>query len=156
MSGFTAAGISKTLVTTTQQAPLGFILTVPDGDKGAQEWIYVKAEDAFSIGEIAARKAATLTYENVKSAPTDCPSANVVGVAQHAIAAGSYGFILRKGIGKVIADTGGLTANSAMVVGNAVAGTADNVGAVTTHAFGVCLETKTATNAADCHVNCMG
>ena len=31
--GFTAAGITTDTVTTDQQMPLGFELTVPDGDK---------------------------------------------------------------------------------------------------------------------------
>ena len=47
--GFTAAGISPSTVTTTQQAPLGFELTVPDGDNGLQEWVYVFNDEASTL-----------------------------------------------------------------------------------------------------------
>tara|TARA_R110000787_G_scaffold50000_3_gene119517 strand:+ start:1887 stop:2357 length:471 start_codon:yes stop_codon:yes gene_type:complete len=155
--GFTATGISTTTVTTTQQAPLGFILTVPDGDNGAQEWVYIYNDDAASLveGTICTRDVLTATYDAIV-APVNAPTIGVMGVAQQTIAAGSYGFILRKGIGEVLADTGGVTAENALVVGNAVPGRADNVGAVTTHAFGYATETKAATLLATCFINCPG
>jgi hypothetical protein len=61
--GFTAAGISPTTVTTTQQCPLGFELTVPDGDKGFQTWVYVKAGFVLArgFGTVLAGAAAGLT-----------------------------------------------------------------------------------------------
>ena len=97
--GFTAAGISTSTVTTDAQAPLGFELTVPDGDKGAQVWVYVfndEASTAFAAGDVIVRDASTQTYDGILN--TDVTAAvRVLGIAQHAIAAGSYGFILRKG-----------------------------------------------------------
>ena len=50
--GFTAAGISPSTVTTTQQAPLGFELSVPNGDKGMLTYIYVH-NDSGSLIETA-------------------------------------------------------------------------------------------------------
>ena len=52
MSGFTAAGISPSTVTTTQQAPLGVELSVPNGDKGLLPYIYVH-NDSGSLIETA-------------------------------------------------------------------------------------------------------
>ena len=155
----TAAGISSTTVTTTQQAPLGFELVVPDGDNGEQVWVYVfndEAATAFSQGTVVARDAGTVTYDAI-IAPLNAPTIRVIGVAQHTIAAGSYGFVLKKGIGEVTADTGGITTDLPLVVGNAVAGTADTTGvAATTFAFGFSTETVAATATATCWINCPG
>jgi hypothetical protein len=156
--GFTGAGIATDTVSTTQLAPLGFELTVPDGDNGFQVWIYVFNDDAASLveGTICARDAATTTYDAI-IAPVDAPTIRVMGVAQHTIVAGSYGFILRKGLGEVLADTGGIAANLPMVVGGAVVGRADTTGvAATTYAFGFATETVAATALATCFINCPG
>ena len=117
--GFTAAGISTSTVTTDQQAPLGFVMTAPSAvsNGGLCEWVYVKAEDALSAGEVCMKKDATATYENVKTAAANTLAIRLVGVAQHAIAAASYGFVLRKGVGEVGAsDTGNDQANDPLVV----------------------------------------
>ena len=107
--GFTGAGIAPTTVTTTQQAPLGFVLTVPDGDNGFQEWVYVKTSAELTKG-FAAERANTTPFIVGQGAATTT-RASCVGVAQHTIASGSYGFILRKGVGSVLAD-GSVTAGS--------------------------------------------
>lgn len=111
--GFTGAGISPTTVTTTQQAPLGFVLTVPDGDNGTQEWVYI-----FNDGTTALRGADSTTpkfdvaeldtdyalFHCIRGTTSAAVKLRVAGVAQHEIAAGSYGFVLRKGKGKVTTD----------------------------------------------------
>ena len=125
MSGFTASGISTSTVTTTQQAPLGFELTVPNGDKGFQTWVYVKAGTALSAGRICMFKDTTgnsyevmLTTESgvsIKETRARC-----VGVAQHTIASASYGFVLARGFGTILAGTGAaLTTNTGIVPGGA-------------------------------------
>ena len=119
MSGFTAAGIATDTVTTTQQAPLGFVLTVPDGDNGFQEWVYVyndEASDDFAVGQIIYRDASANTdrpYFGGLIAPvtTHRPAVLVLGVAQHEIKNDEYGFILRKGVGKILSGDDGLTAD---------------------------------------------
>ena len=112
----TAAGISATTVTTDQQAPLGFELIVPNGDSGESVYIYIKAEDAIEVGELCMKKDGTATYENVKVAAANTPVVRLVGIAQTAIAAASYGFVLRKGTGSVQAsDAGADQANEALV-----------------------------------------
>ena len=94
MSGFTAAGINTTTVTTTQQAPLGFELTVPDGDKGLQTWIYVQNKDSaeLAVGTVCGRVGSSLTYQ-VLRCPTSETTSRVIGCVQTAIPAESYGFI---------------------------------------------------------------
>jgi len=154
----TAAGISTTTVTLDQQAPLGFELVVPTANQGEQVWVYVFNDDAanFVLGTIVARDAATATYDAI-IAPVNAPTIRVMGVAQHLIAAGSYGFVQKKGIAEVLADTGGIAINLPLVVGNGVAGTADTTGvAATTFAFGFSTEAVAATNAATCWINCPG
>ena len=66
--GFTAAGISTDHVSTTQAAPLGLELTVPDGDKGNQVWIYIKnAESSASLiaGTVVGRLGSSATYQGI-------------------------------------------------------------------------------------------
>lgn len=151
----TAAGLSSTTVTTDQQAPLGFELTVPTADAGDQVWVYVQAAAALAVGDIVSRAAgaASLTLAAAAIAPVDTPTILVAGVAQHVIATSSYGFIMKRGVGEVLADTGGVTANNGLKVGNAVAGRADNI-AAGDHAFAVTSETAAATNLATCWISC--
>lgn len=161
-SGMTI-GVLVTDVHTEAKLPLGFIYVEPAqsvgtrAGQGEREWVYVfndEAATAFAEGDIIARDASTVTYDGIL-APTSAPAARVLGVAQHAIAAGSYGFILRRGIGEVLADTGGITANTAIAVGNAVAGRADDA-AATTDAIGFATEAAAATALATCFINCRG
>ena len=152
MSG-TAFGGSVTRVTTTQELPLGFQVTVPNGDAGDQVWIYVSASESLVVGSVCSLAAAATTY-NVRKIPVDTHACTVVGVAQHVIAGSSYGFILRRGKGVVLADSGGVTVNLGMIAGDAV-GTADAAAAVTDASFGVAQATAASATAA-CWLNCPG
>ena len=139
--GFTAAGIEKTLVTTTQQAPLGFELTVPTANAGNEVWIYVQCiTAALAAGNIAYRPSGSATYTvtptTVGTTVIEHP-ATIAGVAQHAIAINSYGFVLKRGVGSVQAGDGavitvnnGLTAAGTVVVGTAAIAIA-NASAIT-------------------------
>ena len=161
MSGFTAAGINKDLVTTDQQAPLGFELTVPTANAGNQTWVYIKAEDALVAGKIVMLENAASAFE-AKLTPTglsvNVTAARVIGVAQHVIASGSYGFVLAKGFGLVKAGNGaGLTVDTAVTMGGTVTtGTALDFAAGTTAPaciIGHCTVAATATNDATCYIN---
>jgi len=118
--GFTAAGIATDLVTATQQAPLGFELTVPNGDYGNQVWVYIKNVDdgptALAEGNpvmtLDASDTTRAEFFQVQICPTGRHSSKkVVGVAQHAIAVNSYGFVLKSGKGSVL---GGATTDSGL------------------------------------------
>ena len=170
--GFTAAGISVTTVTNestaaaddaSQLAPLGFQLTVPDGNQGLQTWVYVKASGALGEGEIVQLIDAALTYEVVAhpaALSVNDTAARIVGVAQHAIGDNGFGFVLAKGFGNIRAGSGGIAVNIAVTpngVGAVGRGLAF-VGATTTDACVIAHSTVLAgANAqATCYINCPG
>lgn len=144
-------------VGTTQLHELGTERVEHNNTYGERVWRYVKnaeAATAFAAGTVVMNKTTTTEAGQTLVCATSTSVHRVVGVAQHAIAAGSYGWILRRGVGSVVADTGGVTADTGLVPGNAVAGTADNVGGATAVAFALCLETKAATESARCLIFC--
>ena len=116
--GFTAAGISTSTVTTTQQAPLGFKLTVSDGDAGTQEWTYVLADEAFVIGDIAVVNTTGLEADAGFHAIVSNGGEGkvmVLGVAQHVIASGSYGFVQSGGQATYVKGDGSVAAGELVV-----------------------------------------
>ena len=144
-------------VDTTAVYPLGDLRLEYDASYGWRTWRYVfndEAATAFAQGDIIARDTTTVALGDGILAPTSSATARLLGVAQHAIAAGSYGWILKEGIGEVLADTGGITADTGLVVGNAVAGRADDAAAVTNHCFAYAHESVAATALATCTIFC--
>ena len=121
MSGFTsAAGISSTTVTTSAQAPLGFELVVPDGDNGLKTYVYIKAAAPISAGQVITRNAAGgLPFDGAGAAAAPTNPVNVLGVAEVAIAANSYGFVCKSGIVSVVGD-GSVNAGEPIVVSAAI------------------------------------
>lgn len=108
--GFTAAGIATDTVSTTQLAPLGFELTVPNGDYGNQVWVYIKNVDdtptalseGLAVMTLDATAATKAEFYQVQICTNAAHSAKkVVGVAQHDIPVNSYGFVLKSGKGSV-------------------------------------------------------
>lgn len=162
----TAAGIVSTTVTTDQQAPLGFELVVPNGDQGEQVWIYVQATAELEAGEAAMRDLGASTYTvSPTTAATVIHPGRVVGVAQHTIAAASYGFILKEGIGSVKAGNGaGITVDTLLTSGGTVvAGTfldaVSNASAITdtrSESFAWCVTAAAATELGSAKISCKG
>ena len=135
----------------TKQFTLGQEIAVVDPINGPQIWRYINNGNgsALAEGDIVALKADETVPGVVVKSPTSSPTARLAGVAQYAIPDGYYGFVLRDGVGNVLADTGGVTISTALVTGNAVAGRADNFSAGAEHqVMGWCLATATATNKA--------
>jgi len=155
MSSVYSFGGKLTQVDTTAQFPLGFQYSTgaTAAGLGNQTWIYVKMEDATVIGSVVSRKAAETTYIGIL-APADSAISRVIGVAQHVIADNSYGWILREGVGEVLADAGGVTVDLGLMLGDA-AGTADAASAVTTDSFGIATE-SVASGLATCRIFCRG
>lgn len=152
-------------VDTTPRYALGTLYECPNVgavDRGEQIWVYVYNDEpatAFAQGNIIMRDDATLTADGVlATAGTVIANARVLGVAQHAIAAGSYGWILKKGIGEVLMGNVGSTANTAITTGGAgAAGTALTFAANNEHAvIGFATETVGAGALATCWINCLG
>lgn len=128
-----------------------------DATYGWRQWLYVKnaeASTAFAAGTVVMNKTTTATPGQALVCATSTSVHRVLGVAQHAIAAGSAGWILKTGLGLVIADTGGFTTDTGLIPGNAVAGTADDVGGATAAAFATALATTTATNTGVALIRC--
>ena len=130
-----ASGISVTDVRTSAEgpaAPLGFeVVKQAASGNGLQTWVYVfndEASSAFAVGNIIYRDPSATTYDFFGGliAPATNHQAKVMclGVAQHAIAAGSFGFILKRGVGTILAGSGGLTADTPFTSGGSAAGTA--------------------------------
>jgi len=127
-----AMGIAVTTVTTDQQAPLGFIHVEPaqsvgdDAGFGERHWVYVFNDDgvnAFVAGQIIYRdpSAATNDWWGGTRTPVTVHQSKVIcmGVVQHAIAGGSYGFILQKGVGTILAGSAALTLDTPFTTGGA-------------------------------------
>lgn len=118
-----ASGIGHTLVTTTQQFPLGQIFERPSNTlgQGLEKWIYVQNVDAgdLAVGQVcmkataAGAMTAQYTVEPTTATGT-IPATRVPGVAQHVIAAGSFGFILKEGVGLVEVDDNNPIAGDAL------------------------------------------
>ena len=137
-----ALTISLTDVDTEAKLPLGFEVTQEFGpDKGLRTWVYVFNDDAnpFAQGTVVIRDAATETADGV-IATTSAPANRVLGVAQHAIPSGSYGFILRRGIGEVLAGTGTLVVDEGLYVDKTDLGTAMKASTAVSDAAGVITE----------------
>ena len=152
---FYAPATSQASVTTSK----------PAANTGPRVWVYVfndEASTAFAAGDIIMRDATSTDPGGVlTTAGTLIPAIRLLGVAQHAIAAGSYGWILKRGVGEVRAGDGaGLTADNALTsAGTTTAGRALNFAAGTTAPgciFAYATETVAAEALATCMINCPG
>ena len=110
--GFTAAGISPTTVSTDPLAPLGFELTAPNGDLGFQVWVYIKATSLLAVGQCACHADGATPYNGSLVSAEGVQPAKVYGIAQHAIALNSYGFVLKRGSGYFRSDAGAVAVNA--------------------------------------------
>ena len=137
MSATRTMGISVTDVDTEQKLPLGFCYRQPasSDDFGEKHWVYVFNDGSadFTAGAIVIRdpSAATASSPNgtmygceVADASSPTPAMLVVGVAQHTIAQGSYGFVQSKGRATVQCGTADITADTAITSGGSGAGDA--------------------------------
>jgi hypothetical protein len=112
---FTSDAVTAT--STTALYKLGYKVVTKDATYGTKFWRYVlnsEAATAFAAGTIVQRKASTVSSgTGIVCVTAKTPRFKVLGVAQNAIAAGSYGFILCEGVGSVLGD-GSVTANSSV------------------------------------------
>jgi hypothetical protein len=128
-----------------------------DATYGLRKWRYVKnaeASTAWAAGTVVMNNTATAATAEGLVAATSVSAHRVIGVAQHAIAAGYWGWILAEGDGLVIADTGGFTVDTGLIPGNAVAGTADDVAAATGAVFAIARATTLATATGRAYIRC--
>jgi len=123
-----------------QRFPLGYEVTLPatkggaggvTNNAGPQTWVYVFNDDpsnAFAAGTIVYRDPSAATNDwggaTITPATTHQPQVMCLGVAQHAIAVGSYGFVLKRGVGTILAGSAGLTVDTPFTSGGSAVGTA--------------------------------
>ena len=116
MSSTRTMGVAVTDVGTTQRLPLGFEYHEPasSDDQGEKVWVYVYNDSGtWAQGHVITMDVSESSgaHERFHGALAPAceegtPAILVLGVAQHAIAAGSYGFILKRGVGEVLAGAG--------------------------------------------------
>lgn len=157
------SGINVTDVSTTQRWPLGQTFTQYNATTDCMEkWLYVQANGDLVEGKVCTRGAGAATLLNdVIPAPTNSNSLQVCGVAQHTIADDSYGFILRKGVGEVLAGTETIDANEGVYVSATDAGTGMEEGSISGDVdealpFAWSSEAVAKDSTATCWINCLG
>lgn len=134
--------------------------------RGLQEWVFVFNDEAatdFGIGDVIARLPASTTekmYGGLLAAITNAVAAHsILGVAQHVIPFGGYGWILCRGQGLVKCGTGNITADAPIVSGGSAAGKAKTgtIGTDDGCFFGYALEAEATDNTTfDAYINTPG
>ena len=129
MSATRTMGIGVTDNSATAQLPLGFEYREPASGDGTGEkvWVYIfndEASTAFAEGHVITMDTSETSgaherYHGVLSPTMEegTPAFLVLGVAQHAITAQYYGFVLKKGVGEVLAGVGTIPEESATGAG---------------------------------------
>jgi hypothetical protein len=146
-----------TATSATAESPPGQQYEVFHPTYGEQVWIYIEnlSGGALAAGDVVMHEG-TRTFA-VEKTSLSASANRVKGVAQHAIPSTYFGWILRKGEGALVkADTGGFTADTGIIPGDAVTGTADNASGVTVAVFGVARATTLATATGICGIDCKG
>lgn len=153
-------GTALTEVTTEQKAPLGQIYERWHPTYGEQQWIYIQMTGGAAVaGNVIARAASTATPGTGIAAPTSAPRMRLLGVAQHAIAQNSYGWIQRKGAGALVragASTNGIAANASIQVDGTDSGAADDDAASAALVFGFSHAAIAAGATGRCTIDCTG
>lgn len=163
---------------TVQYHPLGLEYVEPTGfidqsapsasrnaaSRGKRVWKYVQFASGTTLtaGQGVARALGTSTYENCVLSPVDCSKERFIGFAQRALGAAgavSYGWVLTEGVGLYVADTGGTTADRALIPGNGAAGALDDTGSSTADSaksVGWAITGAAATGTATGRFKCVG
>jgi hypothetical protein len=123
---FTADSVTAT--STTALYKLGYKVVTKDPTYGTRFWRYVfnsEAATAFAAGTVVQRKATTVSSgTGIVCVTAKSPRYKILGVAQNAVAAQSYGFVLCEGVGSILCD-GSVTADSSLIT-DATSGRAKN------------------------------
>ncbi len=118
--------VTSASVSTNAEANLGTTLEVASTSRGPQTWVYVLNEDsnALAEGDVVMRNTTSTDYKVVlSSAGALVQAIRCIGVAQHAIPAGSYGYVLRRGVGTIQVGSGATVSDSeALTPGGVEAG----------------------------------
>lgn len=159
-------GTSLTDVDTTPRYKIGaqFLESVddktsPTSANGERLWTYVKNGEgatSFTAGTLVMRKAATTTKECILANGTVYAEHRYVGYAQGTIPAGSYGWVLSKGWGTVLADATGISADDGLIPSNTTGGSVDNSATDTNFTLGWATTAIAASATGSAYVHCTG
>ena len=114
---------------------MGSTLSTNVTDRGPLTWVYVLNEGVdLTVGDVAMRNTTSTEFRVViATAGTLIHALRVVGVAQHTIAAGFYGYVLRRGLGTIQVGSGASVADTeALTTGGVAAGSVIKFAAGTT------------------------
>jgi len=150
-------------VAATAEARLGTTLELAADERGPETWVYVLNEDSvsFTEGDVVMRNTTSTEYRAVlASAGALIHGLRVIGVAQHTIAAGSYGYVLRRGLGTIQVGSGaGVSDTEALTTGGVAAGSVIKFAAGTTAPaciFGIAVANISASGTGNAFFDCRG
>ena len=152
-----------TVVSTTEDHKLGSTrtetaqeVTASDASlSGAREWIYVKASVALVAGDVVEMHPVATAFNGRPCTTAGALPISLLGVASHAIALNSYGWIVRRG--EVAVKSAGVSAGNALAVNGSAQGipvvaNADATTDTVAQAFGRAL-TATSGGLSDAYVS---
>lgn len=104
-----------TSTSTTAEEDLGAVRDYFHATYKWGQWVYIKngSASALAQGLGAMQENGTSLFEAELSG-ANCEMARMLGIADHAIAAGSYGWVIKDGYCKIKAAAAGITANTAV------------------------------------------
>tara|TARA_R100000152_G_scaffold8506_1_gene3414 strand:+ start:859 stop:1422 length:564 start_codon:yes stop_codon:yes gene_type:complete len=112
---------------------------------GERTWVFIKSSGTIAAGDLVKRTADTDAYTGVQDDSDEGAKYDMLGVADHAIASGEYGWIICKGACVVQAESGVAAGHLLASDGNNTAGEVDTwtSGAGTSHkCIGIALEAE--------------
>ena len=150
-------------VSATAEAELGSTLSTNVTDSGSRTWIYVLNEGSvdLTVGDVAMRNTTSTQFRVViATAGTLIHALRVVGVAQHTIAAGSYGYVLQRGLGTIQVGSGATVSDTeALTTGGVEVGSVIKFAAGTTAPaciFGIAVAGISAGGTGNAFFDCRG
>ena len=154
---------TSTSVSATAEAELGSTLSTNVTDSGSRTWIYVLNEGSvdLTVGDVAMRNTTSTQFRVViATAGTLIHALRVVGVAQHTIAAGFYGYVLQRGLGTIQVGSGaGVSDTEALTTGGVEVGSVIKFAAGTTAPaciFGIAVAGISASGTGNAFFDCRG
>jgi hypothetical protein len=95
--------------------------------QGERTWIFVQAKTAVAAGQLCRRDAIATQYVVDPDDQSEPLITTLVGIADHAIDANSYGWIIAKGVCVALAETDVAAADLLASDGNTAAGSVDTI-----------------------------
>ena len=153
---------SLTTVYDSEVYPVGSVFVQPADElvaaeslQGDRTWLFVESDGGISANFLLQRSSTTSSYKATDSASSnDIELMNLIGVANHAIGTGKYGWIIVKGETQVTAIAGSAGNNLTSVAGaTGRAGPATGGNTDSFAVFGRAIETTGGAATVKCYVD---